>query len=330
MANNIETRNKVGITTYLSSEAVRKNILKVVGAQNFQRFMSSIISAVQTTPALQECTNQSLLSAALLGESLKLSPSPQLGQYYMVPYKRKDKQGNAICEAQFQLGAKGYKQLAMRTGQYLDLDVICIHQGEYLGRDRFTGKQKFEFIEDDTIRDELPVVGYLAYFELLNGYRKQIYWTKEKMEKHADTYSAAFSLEKYRELQAGKIPAKDMWKYSSFWYKNFDEMADKTMIRQLISKWGYITAELGDAYIKDMSVLDENGNPRYIDNEKKVYMQVGQEIEQNANAQPFQIEQQEEPTTVAEVVETVQEKEPVKVKDVPKAEPVQEVAPFMQ
>lgn len=313
MANVVETKNKVGMATFLSNEAVRKNILQVVGAKNAQRFMSSIISAVQTTPALQECSNSSLLSAALLGEALSLSPSPQLGQFYMVPYKKKDKQGNVIsCDAQFQMGAKGYKQLAMRTGQYLDLDVIYVRQGEYLGRDKYTGKQKFEFIEDDAIREDLPVVGYLAYFELLNGFKKQIYWTKEKMEKHADTYSQAFSLDKYRDLQAGKIPAKDMWRYSSFWYKNFDEMAEKTMIRQLISKWGIMSIEMEDAYTRDMAVLDENGNPRYIDNEKNLDVQVGQEIAQNANQTQFVIEQQEEPQTVAEVVGQAKEKEPVK------------------
>lgn len=288
MANQLEVKNKSGMATFLSKDSVRRNVLQVVGPKNAQRFMSSIISAVQTTPALQECSNQSILSAALLGEALSLSPSPQLGQFYMVPYKKKDRQGNVIsCEAQFQMGAKGYKQLAMRTGQYLDLDVIYVRQGEYLGRDKYTGKQKFEFIEDDTVREDLPIVGYLAYFELLNGFKKQIYWTKEKMEKHADTYSQAFSLEKYRALQEGKIPAKEMWKYSSFWYKNFDEMAEKTMIRQLISKWGIMSIEMEDAYTRDMAVLDENGNPVYVDNMKNVEDILVRDIQENANTKSF-------------------------------------------
>ena len=288
MANQLEVKNKSGMATFLSKDSVRKNVLQVVGPKNAQRFMSSIISAVQTTPALQECSNQSILSAALLGEALSLSPSPQLGQFYMVPYKKKDRQGNVIsCEAQFQMGAKGYKQLAMRTGQYLDLDVIYVRQGEYLGRDKYTGKQKFEFIEDDTVREDLPIVGYLAYFELLNGFKKQIYWTREKMEKHADTYSQAFSLEKYRALQEGKIPSKEMWKYSSFWYKNFDEMAEKTMIRQLISKWGIMSIEMEDAYTRDMAVLDENGKPVYVDNIKNAEDVLVRDIQENANTKSF-------------------------------------------
>ena len=141
---------RLGFTAYLTQDAVNRQIAKVVGGKNSERFVSSIISAVQTNPALQECTNQSILSAALQGEALKLPPSPQLGYFFMIPFNNKKK---GCKEAQFQLSAKGYKQLAMRSGQYLDLDVIYIHEGEYLGRDKFTGKQKFEFIEDDDIAD---------------------------------------------------------------------------------------------------------------------------------------------------------------------------------
>lgn len=268
MGNEVAVTQPKGIASFLSNDKVKANILQVVGQKNTTRFIASVVSAVQNTPALQECSHNSILSAALLGEALNLSPSPQLGQFYMVPYKKKDRNGQVIAvDAQFQLGAKGYKQLAMRTGQYKDLDVIYIREGEYRGRDRSTGKHKFEFIEDDAVREELPVIGYLAYFELLNGFRKEIFWTKLKMEKHADQYSQAFHLEDYHLLQEGKIPKKDLWKYSSFWYKSFDEMAEKTMIRQLISKWGIMSIEMSDAYERDMAVINADGSPSYVDNE---------------------------------------------------------------
>lgn len=285
----VATQSKVGIATYLANDKIRANVIQVAGQKNSQRFIASVVSAVQANPALQECSNTSILSSALLGEALNLSPSPQLGQYYMVPYKKKDRQGNVISvEAQFQLGAKGYKQLAMRTGQYLDIDCIYIHEGEYLGRDRFSGKYKFEFIEDDEVKESLPIVGYLAYFELLNGFKKQLYWSKAKMEKHADTYSQAFSLEAYRKLQRGEIPEKELWKYSSYWYKSFDEMAEKTMIRQLISKWGIMSIEMEDAYTRDMAVIDEQGNPHYVDNsEVSVDEVVAHEIKANENSETF-------------------------------------------
>lgn len=296
----LAAQQKSGITAYLSSDKVRANIMQVVGQKNTTRFIASVVSAVQSTPALQECTNGSILSAALLGEALNLSPSPQLGQFYMIPYKKKDRNGNVIStEAQFQLGAKGYKQLAMRTGQYLDLDVIFVREGEYLGRDRLTGKSKFEFIEDDAVREELPVIGYLAYFELLNGFKKQLYWNRTKMEKHADQYSQAFSLDTYRQLQEGKIPKKDLWKYSSFWYKSFDEMAEKTMIRQLISKWGIMSIEMADAYERDMAVINEDGTPQYIDNEA-----VSQHESDLSQANTIDFEEVKEPAGHEQIKET--------------------------
>lgn len=271
--NNSLTKSKgtarLGFTAYLTQDAVNAQIAKVVGGKNSTRFISSVISAVQANPGLQECTNQSILSAALQGEALNLPPSPQLGYFFMVPFNNKKK---GCKEAQFQLSAKGYKQLAMRSGQYRDIDVFYIHEGEYLGRDRFTGKQKFEFIEDDDERESKPIIGYLAYFEMLNGFRKQLYWTKRKMEMHADKYSQAFSLEAAQKLAEGKIPQSDMWKYSSYWYTSFDEMAEKTMIRQLLSKWGMLTTELAQAYEADMAVINEDGTATYVENDDVIDM----------------------------------------------------------
>lgn len=269
-----EKPKKVALSTYLTTDTVKNHINKVIGGENGTRFISAIVSATQANPQLQECTNQSILSAALQGEALNLPPSPQLGYYYLVPFKNKkkpigkDENGDTVYakEAQFQLSAKGYKQLAMRSGQYRDIDVIYIHEGEYLGRDKATGKYKFEFIEDDDEREEKPIIGYFAYFELLNGFRKQIYWTKLKMEKHADKYSQAFSLEAARKLKEGKIPQKELWKYSSFWYVNFDEMAEKTMIRQLLSKWGLLSIQMQQAYVADMAVIKDDGSPDYVEN----------------------------------------------------------------
>ena len=181
-----------------------------------RRFTASITSAVAVNPALQECDAGTILAGALLGESLNLSPSPQLGQYYLVPFKQKakyDRNNRLIRQesvtAQFVLGYKGYIQLALRSGQYADLDVTEIKQGEYLGKDSMTGKPKFQFIEDDDQRDALPTVGYMAYFEYMNGFRKVLYWSKEKMMNHADTYSKAFSRQKYEELLAGKSRIDD-------------------------------------------------------------------------------------------------------------------------
>lgn len=263
MANEI-ANSKPKFSVAIQSDTYKKLINNTLGdAERAKRFIASISSAVATNPALQECESGSILSASLLGEALNLSPSPQLGHYYLVPYKNTKK---GTTDAQFQLGWHGYYQLAIRSGQYKDLDVIEIREGEYLGRDKMTGKQNFSFIENESERLSKPIIGYLGYFELLNGYRKQIYMSREEMEQHADTYSKAFSLADYKKLQAGKIPEKDLWKYSSYWYKDFDGMAFKTILRRLISKYGVMSIEMQDAYTKDMAVLHENGDYEYVDN----------------------------------------------------------------
>ena len=237
--------------------------------QRARRFVSAITSAVAVNPALQECEAGTILAGALLGESLNLSPSPQLGQYYLVPFKSKakyDRQGNLlspeVVKAQFVLGYKGYIQLALRSGAYADLDVMDIKQGEYLGKDPMTGKPRFSFIEDDDERDRLETIGYMAYFEYLNGFRKVIYWSREKMLSHADKYSPAFSAKSFQDIQDGKIAEKDMWRYSSFWYKNFDDMAKKTLLRHIISRWGVMSPEMQTAFERDSSVseIGEKGN----------------------------------------------------------------------
>lgn len=279
MTNEIaKTQPKVKFSVAVQSDAYKKLINNTLGdPDRAKRFIASISSAVATNPNLQECDAGTILSGALLGESLNLSPSPQLGHYYLVPYKNKNKEQP---DAQFQLGWHGYYQLAIRSGQYKDLDVIEIKEGEYLGRDKLTGKQKFEFIEDESERLDKDTIGYLGYFELLNGYRKQIYMSKEEMEKHADTYSKAFNLADYKKLKAGQIPEKDMWKYSSYWYKDFDGMAFKTILRRLISKYGVMSIEMQEAYTKDMAVMKENGEYDYVDSPSEEANVVEEEVKE--------------------------------------------------
>lgn len=234
------------------------------------RFIASITSAVAVNPALQECDAGTILAGALLGESLCLQPSPQLGQYYLVPFKSKAKYKDGVMtepetvKAQFILGYKGYIQLALRSGQYADLDAIEIREGEYLGKDPATGKPRFMFIEDDDEREQLPVVGYMAFFEYLNGFKKVIYWSKKKMLTHADQYSQAFSASAYEKLLRNEIPEKDLWKYSSFWYKSFDDMAKKTLLRQLISKWGIMSIEMQKALESDNSMVEVDKDNNFL------------------------------------------------------------------
>jgi len=282
-----KSNGRLGMAAYLNQDAVKNQINSILGSKRGISFITAVVSSVQANPALQECTQPSILQAALLGESLNLSPSASLGQYWIIPFNNKKK---GVKEAQFQLGANGYKQLAMRTGQYKDIDFIEIREGEYKGRDKHTGKQVFEFIEDDDERESLNVVGYMAYFELLNGFRKSVYWTKAKMERHADQYSQAFSLEAYNKLKNGEIPASEMWKYSSYWYSNFAGMAEKTLIKHLLSKWGILSAELIAALDADYAVINEDGTKNYVETESDVIEMPVQEETQDEMTESSDIE----------------------------------------
>lgn len=136
-------------------------------------------------------------------------------------------------------------QLAIRTGQYQSIGCDVIREGEYLGRDKLTGEPIFEFHDDIT----KPVVGYYSYFKLTNGFTKVLYWSKEKCQEHAKTYSKSY----------GNGSATDLWTNS------FDTMALKTCLKQLISKWGIMSVELQNAIKYDQAVVEDE-KPVYIDN----------------------------------------------------------------
>lgn len=308
----VKAKTGGGLTAYLTNDAVKNQINNVIGGKNGPRFISSIVSAVQANPQLQECTNPSILSAALLGESLNLSPSPQLGQYYLVPFNDKNK-GKV---AQFMLGYKGYLQLAIRSGQYKKINVLPVKEGELIRFDPLNEEIEVKLIEDEEERENAKTIGYYAMFEYLNGFRKAIYWSKDKMIKHADRYSQAFSKDgttiktrygetkkvSYADYEAGKYNDKDAWLYSSFWYKDFDEMAKKTMLRQLISKWGIMSIDMQNAYESDMAVINEDGTKDYVDSADDVFIQQ----EQSYVVDPF--EQAEKEKKSAKKTEKKEEK----------------------
>lgn len=245
-----KANQRLGISAYLTNDAVKNQINNVIGGKDGQRFIASIVSAVNNNPALQECTNQSILSGALLGESLKLSPSPQLGQYYLVPFN--DRERGKV--AQFQLGYKGYIQLAIRSGQYKKLNVIAIKEGELIKYDPLEEEIQVNLIEDEEAREKAPTIGYYAFFEYTNGFKKSLYWSRSKMEAHALKYSKGYQAKKG----------------FTFWEKDFDAMAYKTMLRQLISRWGIMSIELQTAIDADMAVINDDGTKTYVETEDAV------------------------------------------------------------
>ena len=236
---NQQTRS-AGFSAYVNNPATKKAITNTLGEKKTLTFISSIVSAVTNNEALQKCDPQSIVSGALLGESLNLSPSPQLGHYYLVPYGNK---------ATFQLGYKGFLQLAERTGNYRKIIAQPIKEGELISYNPLEEELKINPILDDNVRENTKTIGYYAMFEYINGFRKVIYWSREKMERHAEKYSKGYQAKKGY----------------TFWEKDFDSMACKTMLRQLISKWGIMSTEMQMAYQADQSVINADGSVNYID-----------------------------------------------------------------
>lgn len=247
--------NKPKFSVAIQSDMYKNLINQTLGDKDrATRFIASISSAVATNQALQECDAGTILSGALLGESLNLSPSPQLGQYYLVPFND-SKKGYKV--AQFQLGYKGYIQLAIRSGQYKKLNVLAIKKGELIKYDPLNEEIEVKLIDDEEERENAETVGYYAMFEYTNGFRKSLYWSKSKMEKHALKYSKGYSAHKGY----------------TFWEKDFDGMAYKTMLRQLISKWGIMSIEMQQAVEKDMATINTDGTYEYVDNEEETIIE---------------------------------------------------------
>lgn len=251
-ANSLAQKARPKFSVAIQSEAYKNLINNTLNdPKRASRFIANITSAVSVNPALQECDASTILSAGLLGEALNLTPSPQLGQMYLVPFDDK-KRGCKV--ASFILGYKGYLQLAIRSGQYKKINVLALKEGELIKWDPMTEEIEVNLIEDDEERDKTPTAAYYASFEYINGFRKAICWSYSKMLNHADKYSKAFSKKAYEDLKAGKIPQSEMWKYSSFYYQDFDSMACKTMLRQLISKWGIMSIDMQKAFEYDQGV----------------------------------------------------------------------------
>ena len=253
-------------SSFMLQNTVKQKINDMMGSKKGETFVTSIVTVVSKNPTLAECEPSTILSAGMEGAALDFPASPVLGYFYMVPYN--DTKNNRKV-AQFQIGYKGYIQLAIRSGQYRRINVIALKEGELISYNRLTEEIFTKLIDDDDVRESMPTVGYYAMFELTNGFIKTMYWSKSKMERHADKYSQAFKLDVYKKIEAGQIPKSELWKreYSSYWYQDFENMAFKTMLRQLLSKWGVMSVELQRAFDADMSVIDGNGNASYIDND---------------------------------------------------------------
>jgi recombination protein RecT len=232
---------------------IRSKIANTLAGQKGEQFVTDVVTLVNNNPALGQCDQVSLIASCLQAQTLNLSLNRQMGQAWIVPFK--DRKNNRTT-ATFQIGYRGLVQLAIRSGQYRKLNVLAVKDGELVRWNPLEEEITIELIEDESARAKARTIGYYAMFEYLNGFRKAMYWSVEKMHTHAVQYSQSYAY----DLKSGK---KD-----SFWSKDFDSMAIKTMLRQLISKWGIMSTDMQTAlaadgrtdsgYVEGGEVLDVN------------------------------------------------------------------------
>lgn len=226
----------------LATPAYQKLIADTLGDKKVaQKFVAEISTVVGNNSKLQECDTGSIVSAGLLAQTLALSIAPTLGYAYIIPYKNK---------AQFQIGWKGLVQLAQRSGLFSRLGVREVREGEYVCQDEF-GDDQFKFSHDC---DDNAIIGYYAYFELMNGFKKSVYWTRAQVDKHAKQYSQA-----YKQGRDTK------------WNDEFDAMAKKTVLKQLLTKWAPLSVEMQTATQADQAVVrygEEGASFEYVDNKE--------------------------------------------------------------
>ena len=232
----------------LTSAGIKRRFEELLD-QSAASFISSILTIVRGNSKLQECSPNSILSAAGIAAALKLPINPSLGFAHIVPYKSK-----SGVQAQFQLGYRGYVQLAMRSGQYRTINSGAVREGQIKEIDFETG----EIIRGEKISNE--IVGYVAYMELINGFRKSLYMTVRELQQHAEKYSQSYAY----DLRSGRK--------SSVWSTNFDAMAKKTILKKLLSTYGIISIDqqsiaMATALQADQAVITEDGF-RYVDNER--------------------------------------------------------------
>jgi len=238
----------------------------VLGSKK-ETFVNNLVAVVANNNALQDCEPMSIVYAALKATALDLPMDPNLGFAYIIPYKTskrvQDKETGAITVvqtklAQLQFGYKAFIQLGQRTGRISLMNVVDIREGEFNGRNLLTGEYRFEEVPE---RESKKIIGYAAYFALTNGFSKADYMTVEEADKHATRYSQTY------KSQYDKVRAE------SKWTTDFDAMAEKTVLKRLLSKWAPLSAQdmnqLGAAIKQDQLVFDSEGNASYLDNPER-------------------------------------------------------------
>jgi recombination protein RecT len=241
MTNQLQKQTAKGL---LTSPSVQAKFTEVIGKKSTQ-FITSVLQIVNNNKLLANADPNSILNAAMTAATLDLPINNNLGFAYIVPY------GNA---AQFQMGWRGFVQLAQRTGLYKTISVVAIYDGQLVSNDPLKGCE-FDF---SMLGNGKPI-GYAAYFKLLSGYEATLYMSHQEVESHGKKYSKTYS--------------------SGPWKDNFEAMAKKTCLKLLLSRFAPLSVEIQMAVTLDQSKVNDNLQPEYIDNQDAEFTEVDKEYE---------------------------------------------------
>ena len=234
------------IKGYFNNEVLLKKFEQIMG-KKAQGFITSVMQIVSSNKDLSKCDPQSIYNAAATAAILDLPLNNNLQFAALVPYKD-NKTGKV--SATFQIMWKGMVQLAQRSGQFSTINVTDVRQGELKHRDRLTGECTFEWEQDDVKRVTLPIIGFVSYFRLINGFEKPLYRTKAELQAHAAKYSKTYN------------------RSDSKWNTDFEAMCAKTVIKESLNKWAPLSIDMARAIQADHSIVAsiEDGKYEYPDN----------------------------------------------------------------
>lgn len=244
----------------LKKDDVKKRFHELLGKRS-SGFITSILQAARDNNMLSKADPLTIINAAATAATLNLPINPNLGFAYIIPYntRYKDENGRDAWKvvAQFQMGYKGFVQLAQRSGQFKTLNVTDVRASEIKNINRMTGEYDIVWLDDEA-RNESPIVGYMAYFSLINGFEKSLFMKISDLEAHGKKYSK---------------------NYGGQWSSNFDSMASKTVVKLLLSKYAPLTIDMQKAHLADQSVQTEEGEYEYVDNEPVVIDQAAKDAD---------------------------------------------------
>lgn len=235
----MSTENQVSVKNYFAKDGVQKKFQELLGKRS-TAFITSVMQVVNSNNLLIKATPESVYNASAMAAVLDLPINNNLGFAWIVPYneKFKDEQGNwqTKCVAQFQLGWKGFVQLANRSGQYKAINVIEVYENQFKSFNRLTEELEADFTQIGAG----AVVGFVAYFKLINGFEKTCYWSTEEVKTHGAKFSKTFAHQ------------------NSVWKTDFNAMAKKTVLKNTLSKWGILSIEMQQAVVVDQAVVNDS------------------------------------------------------------------------